>query len=247
MTIHFEELGDPENRTIVFVHGSGGSSATWFLQLRGLSEDLHIVAIELNGHGKSPDKCGEDTMACYLEDIDLVVKRFEKPVLAGHSMGGALTQLYALENPDLLSGIILIGTGSKLRVAPMIFDLLQTDFEAYVSGAAHYMFEESTSEDLISASLVEIRKCDPIIISRDYTACDQFDIMDKVFQISLPTLIIVGENDQLTPVKYSQYMADKIPGSRLKVVENAGHSVMLEQADIVNSEILSWLKKTNLL
>ncbi|MHA1927885.1 MAG: alpha/beta fold hydrolase [Candidatus Thorarchaeota archaeon] len=247
MTIHYEERGDPKNRTIVFVHGSGGSSATWFLQLRELSEDLHIVAIELNGHGKSPDKCGEDTIDCYLDDIDLIVKQFDRPILAGHSMGGALTQLYALEKSDLLSGIILIGTGSKLRVAPMIFGLLQTDFDSYVSGAAHYMFDESTSDEMISASLTEIRKCDPIIISRDYYACDGFDIMEKVSEISIPTLIIVGENDKLTPVKYSQYLADQIQGSHLKVVEKAGHSVMFEQADIVNSEIRSWIKVSNLM
>jgi pimeloyl-ACP methyl ester carboxylesterase len=64
--------------------------------------------------------------------------------------------------------------------------------------------------------------------------------MDQLKAIQIPTLIIVGAQDMMTPVKYSQYLHDHIEKSKLLVIENAGHSVMLEQSSKVNQEILSW-------
>jgi len=191
MSVNFEELGDSARKTIIFVHGAGGSAATWFMQLRGLSDEHHVVAIELNGHGKSSDRAEEDSTHSYLHDIHEIVSKFDKPILGGHSMGGALTQLYSLAHPENLSGIILVGTGAKLKVTPLVFDLLENNFDGYVEAVGSFMFHENTSNEVIEASKHEVRKCPANIISRDFELCDNFDIMDKVSQIGLPTLIIV--------------------------------------------------------
>jgi len=241
MQVHIEELGDSENPTLIMIHGAGGSSATWFMQLRGLYESIHVIAIDLNGHGKSKDSDQADTLESYLEDVRSVVDEVESPYLMGHSMGGAITQLFALRNPKLLSGIILVGTGSRLKVHPMIFDLLRNDFEGYVEALGSFMFDTSTSEKIVDSSKAEVRKCSPRIIERDFLACNEFDIMESVASIDLPTLIIVGENDQMTPIKYSKYLNDKIEGSKMRVIPNAGHGVMLEKADEVNQIVLDWI------
>ena len=241
MPINFEEMGDSNKKTIIFVHGAGGSSATWFMQLRGLSSDFHVVAVELNGHGKSSDRAEEDVLHSYLHDLHEVVTKFDKPFLAGHSMGGALAQLYALNHPEYLRGIILVGTGAKLRVNPMVFNLLDNDFDGYVEAVGNFMFHEETSEEMIEASKHEVRKCPPQIIHRDFELCDKFDIMDKVSQIKSPALILVGDSDVMTPVKYSTYLKDKIEGSVLHVIEGAGHSVMLEKFGVFNELIANWV------
>jgi len=243
MPINFEETGDSSKKTIIFVHGAGGSSATWFMQLRGLSSNFHVVAIELNGHGKLPDRREEDVLSSYLHDVHEVVTKYDKPFLGGHSMGGALTQLYALNHPGDLSGIILIGTGAKLRVNPMVFNLLENDFEGYVEAVGNFMFHEDTSAEMIESSKHEVRKCPPQIIRRDFELCDKFDIMDKVSQIKSPTLILVGDADIMTPVKYSSYLQDKIEGSRMHIIEGAGHSVMLEKFGIFNELIANWVNE----
>ena len=245
MSVNIEEIGNPEDRSIIFVHGAGGSAATWFMQLRGLSIDYHVVAIELNGHGKSPDRAEKDIVHSYLHDIHEVVAKFDKPILAGHSMGGALTQLYALNHSENLCGIILVGTGARLRVSPIVFDLLDNDFEGYIKSLGHFMFHEDTSEEMIEASKHEVRKCPASIIRRDYDLCNNFDIMEKVSQIKLPTLIIVGEEDFMTPVKYSKYLHDKIEGSVIHVIKTGGHSVMLEQSGSFNRLIADWVKGLN--
>jgi pimeloyl-ACP methyl ester carboxylesterase len=241
MSVNYEEVGDPEAKTIIFVHGAGGSAATWFMQLRGFSNDFHIVAIELNGHGKSPDREEKDIPHSYLHDIHEVVSKFEKPILAGHSMGGALAQLYALNHPENLSGIILVGTGARLRVSPVVFDMLDNDFEGYIKSLGHFMFHKDTSEEMIEASKHEVRKCPTPVIRRDYGFCDKFDIMGKVSQIKLPTLILVGEEDYMTPIKYSKFLHDKIEGSVMQVIKTAGHSVMLEQSSSFNRHITDWV------
>ncbi|MHA2072678.1 MAG: alpha/beta fold hydrolase, partial [Candidatus Thorarchaeota archaeon] len=176
----------------------------------------------------------------YLDDIDTIVSQFEKPVLCGHSMGGALTQLYALSYTNKLAGIILVGTGARLRVNPMIFNMLLTDFDGYVNAVGEIMFHGDADESLREASRVEVRKCPAAITHRDYNLCNEFDIMERMADISLPTLIIVGDSDALTPVKYSQYMADRIDGSEMHIVAKAGHSVMLEQWESFNDIIANW-------
>ncbi|MFW9801479.1 MAG: alpha/beta fold hydrolase [Candidatus Thorarchaeota archaeon] len=240
MSVHIEERGKGNPGPIIMVHGAGGSSATWYMQIKHLSDRLHMIGLNLNGHGKTPDRKEAIPANSYLDDIDLVVSQFEKPVLCGHSMGGALTQLYALKNPDKLKGIILVGTGSRLRVNPMILNMLLNDFEGYVNAVGEIMFHGDADEDLREASRAEVRKCPASITHRDYKLCDEFDIMGRVNDITLPTLIIVGESDALTPVKYSQYMADRIKGSEMHVIPKAGHSVMLEQWEQFNDIIANW-------
>ena len=245
MKVNYEEAGSPMKKTIIFVHGAGGSSATWFMQLRGLSTDFHIVAIDLNGHGKSPDRSESDVLQSYQHDVNEVVTNFNRPVLAGHSMGGALTQLYALSHPDNISGIVLVGTGAKLRVAPTVFNLLDNDFEGYVEAVGNFMFHENTSDEMIDASKHEVRKCPVQIIRRDFELCDRFDIMERVKEIRSPTLILVGDSDLMTPVKYSQYLKDQIKGSIMHVIKDAGHSVMLEQHGVFNGLLRNWIKSVD--
>ncbi len=241
MTVHYEESGTSNDETIIFVHGAGGSSATWIMQLRGLSTKMHVVSIDLNGHGATALRRERDVFDSYLHDIESVVSLFSKPILAGHSMGGALTQTFALQHPELLRGIVLVGTGSKLRVSPAIFEMLENDFERYVKAVAQFMFDKSTSQEVVSASQAEVRKCPVEVITRDFAVCDAFNLMDRVNEIEIPALIIVGESDQMTPMKYSQYMHQQVQTSKMVVLPQAGHAVMLEQAGKFNETVLNWI------
>ena len=72
MGVNYEEAGEGMPCTIVMVHGAGGSSATWFMQLKGLSKCFHVVAIDLNGHGRTSDRKHEDIAGSYFQDIENV-------------------------------------------------------------------------------------------------------------------------------------------------------------------------------
>jgi len=230
---------------LVMIHGAGGSSTTWFMQMRPLGRLAHVVALDLNGHGQTPDRNAPDVTRSYLDDIETVVAEFDRPILVGHSMGGALSQLYALKRPQDIRGLVLVGTGAKLKVLPIIFDLLDSNFEGYVEAAGRYMFTDTADKSIVQSSQTEIRKCQVSVIKRDFAVCNGFDVMDTVNRITLPTLILVGQQDVMTPVKYAEYLAAKIAGSSLHIIPNAGHSVMLEQYKVFNDAVAEWIREAH--
>ncbi|MFO7836434.1 MAG: alpha/beta hydrolase [Candidatus Thorarchaeota archaeon] len=243
MTISRLIRGDENNRAIIFVHGAGGSAATWMMQLRGLSEVFRVIALELNGHGNTPDRNPDNVKEAYLEDITEAVDESENPILAGHSMGGALAQLYALDHPNQLSGLVLIGTGAKLKVHPDVFAAIDSGIDEYLNLVENFMFSNETSDEVIEASLREVRQCPTHVIKRDFKMCDEFDIMELVENIDVPTLVLVGEDDVMTPTKYAKYLHDKMQNSELEIIPDAGHGVMVEQPSKMNTAIREWANR----
>ena len=80
-------------------------------------------------------------------------------------------------------------------------------------------------------------QCSPEVLYGDYLACDRFDMMNEVEKIDLPTLILCGQEDGMTPVKYSQFFLQRIKGSRLEILPDAGHMLMMEAAETFNEKI----------
>ncbi|HEX2173683.1 MAG TPA: alpha/beta hydrolase, partial [Dehalococcoidia bacterium] len=136
---------------------------------------------------------------------------------------------------------VLVGTGARLRVLPAIFDELKNNYPAYVDNSLTRGAAYLTPED-IERRRAWLGRIDPMVIHGDFEACDAFDIMDRVGEIRLPTLIIVGRDDVMTPVKYAEFLSQKIPGSRLVIIERAGHAVPMERGDEVNRAIDEFVK-----
>jgi pimeloyl-ACP methyl ester carboxylesterase len=155
-------------------------------------------------------------------------------ILGGHSMGGAITQQFALDSPQRLAGLILVGTGARLRVDPSILEATADAqrLEEAVDAIIDWSFSESAPERLTELARRRMLDVDHIVIHDDFVACDQFDVMDRVNEIKLPALVLCGEQDRLTPMKYSEYLFDKLVQARLIRVPDAGHMVMLEQPEI---------------
>ena len=232
--------------TAVFIPGSGGDREEWRKQLDGLSNRFNIIALELPGHGKS-DPPGETDVAAY---ADWVVDFIEglglsKVVIVGCSLGSAITQWIAMDPKPWLVGIGLVGAGARLRVHPdYLQGMLRFNKDVLVSFAD---FALSRDPDPAVKAAIRDRfvKGSLELIHGDLTACDKFDLTDKVAQIALPTLIVVGEDDRLTPPKYSRFLQSAIPGSRLTVIPGAGHLVMIEKPKEFNEFIGDFLEELN--
>jgi pimeloyl-ACP methyl ester carboxylesterase len=95
---------------------------------------------------------------------------------------------------------------------------------------------------MLRAATAEMLKTSPDVLHGDFSACDRFDIMKEVAGINTPVLIICGDQDALTPVKYSRYLAERIAGSRLEVIEGAGHMVMLERPEQFNKKVEAFVR-----
>jgi len=223
---------------ILLIPPSGAGGNIWQYQTRFFN---NAEGISLPGH---PDGKPRNSVAEYVDWLHNVIheKGHKSFILGGHSLGGAIVQLYALTYPTDPKGLILIGTGARLRVLPDTLNL----FRSMISSEdnwRNYMENMPKPVDPILLSIQEMRyKIGPAVTLSDFLCCDKFDIMDRVQDIKLPTLIIVGTEDVSTPVKYAQYLHNKISGSKLVIIEGATHSVATEKPDEVNRAISEWMR-----
>ena len=163
-------------------------------------------------------------------------------VLAGHSLGGAIAQLYALKYPEGLQGLIIIGSGARLRVSPVYLEMLEQAksnlgiFEDFLD-KLHEFIDPELREVLQRRSLEN----GSAVLLNDMLCCDKFDIMDRVHEIKLPTLVLCGREDIMTPPKYTKYLAGKIEGAREVIIEGGTHMVFAEQPELVNQAIEDFL------
>jgi pimeloyl-ACP methyl ester carboxylesterase len=160
-------------------------------------------------------------------------------VVAGHSLGGAVAIEHALAAPsERLRGLVLLATGARLRVQPMILQLFE---QAAKSGElpplAPGLYEQGVDPDLVEEA-TQARELTPIETGgADWRAADSFDRMQDVKDIQVPALIIAGTEDALTPPKYAEYLAAHIAENELHVFEGAGHMLMMERAADVSEAI----------
>ncbi|HLI06396.1 MAG TPA: alpha/beta hydrolase [Ktedonobacteraceae bacterium] len=238
---------------VVFIHGSGDSSRIWRLQVEALNElrPGRACALDLPGHGQRSDMFLTDAEVSVLDyaravhDITFNELGLEHPIIAGHSLGGAIALMMALEYGPELGGIILIGTGARLRVHPAFLEAAKNGTPEGLTQLAEFSVAPSHVNTFPVTVARERGPAQPNMLYRDLAACDVFDVMARMEEIAragLPTLIICGAEDRMTPVKYSQYLHDHLPGSTLHIIPDAGHYVMREQPEAVNAAIEAWIE-----
>ncbi|MCX7838145.1 MAG: alpha/beta hydrolase [Anaerolineae bacterium] len=217
---------------MVFVHGAGANHLIWGLQVHALADCARAVALDLPGHGRSTLP-GRTSIEAYRDVVLglLDALGFERAVIVGHSMGGAIAQTLALSHPDRVAGLGLVGTGARLRVLPAILNGVLNDLAATARLVIEYSYAPGMDPEFLRRAEAEFCECPATVIHGDFWACNQFDVMTRLAEIRVPTLIICGRQDRLTPLKYSVYLAQHIPNASLVLIDEAGHSVMIEQPD----------------
>ena len=243
-TIYFRrsQRGNVSNAPpLVLVHGAGGTHMHWPAELRRLAATT-VYALDLPGHGQSPG-AGCTTITDYAQTVIAWADALELPgfVLAGHSMGGAIAQTAALRQPERLAGLILVGTGARLFVSPAILDGLSRDYAATARLIAEWAYKRQAAPAVIDAYVDAMLKIPVQVTHDDFIACNTFDLTAEVSQIQVPTLVIVGLEDRLTPPKLSRFLAQQMAAARLLEVAEAGHMVMLEQSAIVTGAVHEFL------
>ena len=236
--------------TLVMIHGAGGHSQAWQNQTRlskipssaGLKESLNTLALDLPGTGESIGEAKSDLEGYAEWLIECLRSIFnEPPFLMGHSMGGAIVQKVALLEPDLIKGIILVGTGPRLQVAPMFLEGLQNNFEETVDTLIGYAYASGADSLLIKEGAELMKKAGSSVVYGDFSACNRFDVRNEVGAIKLPCLILCGAEDKLMPPSLSKKLHESIEGSRLEILPAAGHMVMIENHKAFNDCVLDFI------
>ena len=162
-------------------------------------------------------------------------------VLVGHSMGGAVAQALALERPERLAGLVLIGTGARLRVLARLVDLLRERSSEGQRLIRDLSFAPGAPRECVEAVDRVLRASAPLVLLGDFLGCDRFDVRERLAGIRTPTLVLTGAEDRLTPPTYARFLAETIPGASLVEIRAAGHFPQLEQPAAVNVVIRDFL------
>lgn len=242
-------------RPLVLVHGFPLDLRMWQHQIDHFSGRFRVIAPDLRGFGKS-ESSQPFTIASLASDLRALLRGIDALpcVLAGLSMGGYVALAYAKMCPTDLTGLILADTraagdtadgkaarnkmietvrsGGAKSVAEQMLPKMLSDHTR-----AHQPRLEGTMRDMME-------HCSPTTIEHALTAMrDREDYTDELPSIAIPTLILVGEHDALTPPDLSRAMHERIPRSQLAIIPNAGHMSPLENPAHFNRQLDQFLDR----
>ncbi len=239
------QAGNPEKLPIILLHGAGGTHLHWPPDIRRLT-DQRIFALDLPGHGKS-NGIGRQSINEYAQIVLDFMDATNLPaaIIIGHSMGSAIALQLALDAPDRVLALVILGGGSRLRVAPSILENAANEatFHLTIKTITEWSFGSDASPRLKELAAQRMGETRPTVLHGDFTACNEFDASERLTEIKKPTLILCGKEDKMTPPKYSKSLHEQIPNSELIIIEDAGHMVMLEKPRKVAEAIERFVEK----
>jgi len=247
--------GDP----VVLVTGYGADLFQWALQAPELSQKYTVYMIDNRGVGLTDKPDGPYTVKMMADDVagffDAV--GIEKAHLVGHSMGGMISQRFALDYPEKLKSLTLASTTCRVPQGAELMLMLWTDIleklgnEAFVNNVIGWCFtfdyvdKEYDSLMMMKQAMLEHLDEMPLLPGPFRSQCGAvtgFDVSEEIKNINVPTMVLVGKNDILTPPAFSEEIAGRIPGSFLNIIER-GHAYNQEVPVAFNQALMEFFGK----
>ena len=236
ITINYELEG--EGKTIVFVHGLSDSLAYWKVLSENLKNDYLTLIYDLRGHGESSDDDRNTTIDLYQEDLYQLLKslNIENAVFVGLSLGGNVILNLAVNHPEMVNGLVVMSSfpehDEKLKNIFDDFDnAIDEGFVEFFDTILPYTLPDDILEEhkeLLENVKVEAAKTANIEgIKKGINAGYGFNLSDKLNEINAPTLVIAGEEDNLTTLDIQRKISDNIQDSELIVLEKTKHNILI--------------------
>jgi pimeloyl-ACP methyl ester carboxylesterase len=254
---------------LVLLHGAWASHEWWQWQVPDFSQTYQVYSYDARGHGKSTPLRDVFSVEGFTKDLEIFLQRLRinETVLIGWSMGGIISMQFCLNHPKKVKALILIATsghripGLKLRIYSHYFQALLgllMDFaqpRKYDRSAQQFprqnlwlehqvrsMLSPLASKEVFNWVLTDIRDNPRENLFTVIKSIWNWEAKDKLRQIMVPTFIMAGQNDTLATPRFSQLLHESIPNSKLLTIENASHYLVLERPQLVNAEIIRFLK-----
>jgi pimeloyl-ACP methyl ester carboxylesterase len=259
--VHYRDRGPKEAPTLVLLHGSNASFLTWEPWAKSLSDTYRVVSVDLPGHGltgavPNKDYSQEGMVAFTLAFADAL--RLQRFALAGNSMGGGVAARFAEEHPDRLTALILVdAAGMPVRQGdrvPLAFRIARmpvlnqlvlhvTPRSLASEGLNDAIVHKEILNDAMIDSYWEFARMEgtrEATLERFSSPWDTY-VRDHIRAITMPTLILWGEQDHLIPVEAGREFRKAIPGSKLIVYPKTGHIPMEEVAAQSAADVRAFL------
>lgn len=259
--VHLRDEGPRDGIPILLLHGSNADLHTWEPWVERLKDTYRIIRFDQIGHGLTgPNIVGDHSIASFIEDIDEVADalKLDQFFLGGNSMGGSHTVGYALERPERLLGIVLVDAGGikvkqeaegnigfSIARTPVLNQLIK---HVTPRSLVEQSLRESVSnEDIVTDEAVDRywellrypgnREATLERFSRGWAGFSE----EKVKRITVPALIVWGEEDALIPVEAGKRYDALLPNSKLVIYPKIGHLPQEEAPDATISDLKTWL------
>jgi pimeloyl-ACP methyl ester carboxylesterase len=251
--------GDQNSRPIIFVHGFPFDHYMWDNQVRDIRDDHYCVTYDIRGLGSSPADNGQFTIELFVDDLEQIINQLElnKPVLCGLSMGGYISLRAVERMQEKFSAIILCDTKSgadndeaKLKRAAGIKQMNSGNFDSFIDTFVRNCFGDTfvkEKKNLYDEVVKRSKSNNPVGVKGCLLAmAGRTDTTGFLKKINLPTLIISGAEDKLTPPDVMKQMADQIQNSKFVLIEDAGHMTPIENPQAVSEAIKNFLSQNGL-
>lgn len=245
---------DGEGPPVVFINGLTMDVNGWFLQVEAFSEKYRVLRYDCRGQGQSDKPDMEYSQEMHADDLKNLMDKLgiQKAHVVGISNGGMIAQHFTLMYPEKVGALVLADTCSHIDV--LLNLLVQSWIKAAETGGSELRYDVSLpvifSEDFLKRNLDNIQLMREFSINNNppravinlANACLKHNVNDRISEIKAPTLIMIGEEDILIPLKYSKLLHEMIEGSRLVIMKNCGHVPPIEKPEEFNSIVLTFLK-----
>jgi pimeloyl-ACP methyl ester carboxylesterase len=233
---------DPTLPAIVLLHGAGFDHTTWALHTRWFAHHgFAVLAPDLPGHGRSSGK----PLPTIADMADWTAALIEasgatKAKLVGHSMGSLIALETAARHPASVAGLSLIGTAATMTVGPDLLRAAEANDQAAIDMVSIWGlgFQAELGGSLApglwmhSGAQRVLERCRPSVLFNDLAACNAYQgALAAAATITVPTTLILGERDMMTPAKAGKALAAAIPHAKTIVLPGAGHMMMAERPD----------------
>ncbi len=256
ITVSYTDEGPENAPVIIFIHGFPFNKGIWNQQMKALNENFRVIAYDVRGHGNSDSGIDDFSVEMFVKDLISLMDTLEikKTALCGLSMGGYIA-LNAIENhPIRFDALILCDTSckadspeAKQKRINDIKVIREYGVERFADDNIKNFFAQESyitkKEVVAEVREIMINTTEESIIKTLIALSGRKETCGKLSEIKVPVLILVGEKDKITPPEAAQFMHEKISGSVMFIIKNAGHLSNLENPYQFNEQLKKFLKK----
>lgn len=247
--ISYKISGNSEGPKLVLVHGLFINSDCWRDQLTFFEPNYHILRFDLFGHGRSFKPGKRFTIRNYVTDMSLLLEHLgwtEELSFMGHSLGGMVALVYALEHPSSVKKLIIASSYcfvSNEAITDVLGRVKSNPVYKFALGIGKRglsPYDEDTAKWVAKQMSDYMTQKDALLAT---AASAGFNICENLRTLQIPTLLIVGEKDITTPVWASEMLHEWLPQSEIIIVPSAAHLVLLDHANEFNNHVKDFLEK----